>query len=514
MKKVVCVLIISLVIPAFAGATVQDLQVSNNTSAAVTISWITDSDNVGEVHYSKNSNLSAPLTAYDTRGQAFEGYTHYVEIKNLEKETTYYFEVVSGGEIDNNDGYYYIFKTMKEPSTPPGICLLYGHVYQADGTTAAEGAIVHLWLTHGGADSYLLSKLIDSKGSFLINIKEARSTDTDNLFSSIATGDPVHLKAVYDVNRSGDKDVIFEGCTRNCGSLTLVYSPSITTTSTTAPSTVPTTAPTTTPTTAPTTPPQTSTTTPPQTSTTIPPISTTTTIQSTTTTKIPLPEYEVTITPSSVNVSPLETLQFNASTTRDGELVVGTYRWYVDSTKGSSIDENGLYRAGAVAETGTVLVIDIDHGDITTTAVVTVSPLWLLAYEELWGVDKERKLSLLRSFRDEIITNDDLGRDYLFLLYSNSVEIATLLIQYPSILAEAGRVIDELLPGVQARLEGKKMSLSGEQAAHIESLLNHLEVKTSPQLKKAIKKVRGDLREGILFKQFGFTGSTRIKNEE
>ena len=51
--------------------------------------------------------------------------------------------------------------------------------------------------------------------------------------------------------------------------------------------------------------------------------------------------------------------------------------------------------------------------------------------------------------------------------------------------------------------------------AHIESLFKHYDKKAlSPQLKRAIKKVRRDLNKGILFKQFGFTGSERIKNEE
>ena len=229
MKKSICALVISLMLPTFARATIQDIQVSNNTNAAVTISWITDTENVGEVHYSEHPDLSNSLTAYDTRGRVFEGCTHYIDIANLKRETTYYFKVISGSEVDNNGGSYYTFKTMKEPFAPPGICVFYGYVYQENCTTPAEGAIIYLWLTHNGVDAYPLSKLISSQGSFLFNIKEARSVEADDLFPSFTFGDPIHLGAVYCGNYFADKNLVFEGCTQNCGSMTLLYSQSTTT---------------------------------------------------------------------------------------------------------------------------------------------------------------------------------------------------------------------------------------------------------------------------------------------
>ena len=104
MKKIALALTIGLIMSNYTGAAIQDIQVSNNTRAAATISWITDNKATGEVHYSENPLLSNPTTAYDVRGQAFEGCTHYVEIENLDKETTYYFEVLSGSELDNDSG--------------------------------------------------------------------------------------------------------------------------------------------------------------------------------------------------------------------------------------------------------------------------------------------------------------------------------------------------------------------------------------------------------------------------
>ena len=546
MKKIYWSLIISLIIPAFAVAAIRDVRVSNNTSAGVTISWVTDSDTTGEVHYSEFPDLSGALVACDTRGQAFVGCTHYVDIANLKKEKTYYFEVVSGVVVDNNNGSYYTCKTMKEPYAPPGTCLYYGYVYQEDGATAAEGAIVHLWLTRDGVDSYPLSKLIGPQGSFLFTVKEARSIETDDLFSSIHEGDPIYLETVYCGNYAANKNVLFEGCTYNCGSMVLSYSQStsttpvtststtpVTSTSTTTAITIPTTTPTTAPIPAPTTTPTTIPLVPETTSTsTQASTSTTTTKPSTTTTKIPLPdEYRVEINPSSLDVVPWKTLEFSARTYCNGEELIGTYRWYLSSTVGSSIDENGVYKAGPAAGTDVVTVIDIAHGNSLARTEVNIALLWPMAYDKMWGERKGENLSLLRAFRDEVLSESEIGREYIFMLYNNSLEILILLITNPSLTEETKEVIDELLPGIQSLLEGRKTSkkkkavidtlLLGKQSlrkskkispseakiAHMESLLNHLEKKAvSRRLKKALKKARGDLRKEGIFTSFGITG--------
>jgi hypothetical protein len=269
MKAIVCALVMGLIVPSFAGAAIENIQVSNNNNVSVTISWTTDSDVMGKVHYSQDPALSNPVTAYDVRGKSFTGCTHYVEITGLTKETTYYFEVEGEGET-------YTFTTMKQPQSPPTPCTITGCVYEADGTTLAVGAMVYLSVTHGGVTSYTISDLLGSPrdatpGCFALNIIEARSTATNDLFSSIDPADPLQVEAIgcghYRIERS---DLGFESCFSNMESLTLAYTiPGTTTTSapvtTTTPITTPTTVPTTTPTTAPTTTPTTAPTTTPTT---------------------------------------------------------------------------------------------------------------------------------------------------------------------------------------------------------------------------------------------------------
>jgi len=226
MKAVVCALAMGLIIPTLAGAAIENIQVSNNNFVGVTISWTADSDVVGEVHYSQNADLSNPGTAYDVRGQFFTGCTHYVEITGLTKETAYYFEVVSGSETDDNGGNYYTFATMKQPQNPPLPCTLTGCVYEEDGTTLAVGAMVYLWLTHGGVQSYPLSDLLGrpgdaTPGCFDFDINQARSTATDDLFPSIDPGDPLQVMVVDCGNYGAYADLIFDACFSNVGILTL-----------------------------------------------------------------------------------------------------------------------------------------------------------------------------------------------------------------------------------------------------------------------------------------------------
>jgi formate dehydrogenase maturation protein FdhE len=123
----------------------------------------------------------------------------------------------------------------------------------------------------------------------------------------------------------------------------------------------------------------------------------------------------------------------------------------------------------------------------------------------MWGINKEKNLSLLRSFRDREIASNRLGQEYLRLLYSNSTEIATLLLHNPRLGKEVRKVINELLPDLRSLLSGKKVSVSKKKVTHLESLLKKFEKRGSPQLKAAVKKVRKDLRKGVLFKQFGIT---------
>ena len=177
--------------------------------------------------------------------------------------------------------------------------------------------------------------------------------------------------------------------------------------------------------------------------------------------------------------------------------------WYINSTSRGSIDEKGLYKAGAKAGTDIITVMDTANENSLATAEVIVSPLWPMAYDKMWGAKKGEHLFLLRSFRDEVLADNEVGRDYIFMFYNNSLEILTLLLQNPSLTEETKEIIDGLLPGIQSILNGDEIVISKKQLTSIESLLTTFETKANPGLKSALKKMKRDMREGELFEEIG-----------
>ena len=139
------------------------------------------------------------------------------------------------------------------------------------------------------------------------------------------------------------------------------------------------------------------------------------------------------------------------------------------------------------------------------TTTTTISSLWPMAYNEMWGIKKDKNLSLLRSFRDGILADNGLGRDYIFMLYNNSMEILILLIQNPSLTEETKKVVDKMLPGIQSLLDVGEMVITKKQLADLESLLTRFETKASPKLKTTIRKVKRDIDRGEIFGQLGIT---------
>ena len=126
---------------------------------------------------------------------------------------------------------------MKQPQSPPTPCTITGCVYEEDGTTLAVGPVVYLLVTHGGVESYPLSDLLSdgdaTPGCFAFDIKQARSTVTHDLFSSIDPGDPIQVMALDCGNYRAESNLAFNGCFNNIGFLTLEYTlPGTTTTST------------------------------------------------------------------------------------------------------------------------------------------------------------------------------------------------------------------------------------------------------------------------------------------
>jgi hypothetical protein len=129
----------------------------------------------------------------------------------------------------------------------------------------------------------------------------------------------------------------------------------------------------------------------------------------------------------------------------------------------------------------------------------------------MWDEKQYENLLLLRLFRDEILLNTRVGREYVFALYDNSLEIALLLLQEPSLTSHASIVANELLMAAESLFYNEEMEISQDTIDNLLSLLDHFESKASPKLKTVIKKVREDINMGEVFKQLCITKITKGK---
>lgn len=139
----------------------------------------------------------------------------------------------------------------------------------------------------------------------------------------------------------------------------------------------------------------------------------------------------------------------------------------------------------------------------SSTTTTSISQLWPLLYDKMWGSKKDQNLFLLRAFRDEVLVNTDIGKEYISMLYDNSLEIAILLLQDPLYSKQASEVTNELLHSIESLLYSDEMIISQKTIDNFEFLLNQLEPKASPKLKSVIKKVRKDIKEEIVFRKLG-----------
>ena len=175
--------------------TISHVQISNVRDTGFTVSWVTDISSTGEVHFGTTPGLGQ--VAYDDRGSGVLDDTHHVTIGGLMPETTYYFDVVSGATTDDNGGAHYSVSTGPTLSLP-AVDTIYGQVFQANGSTPAEGTIVYIELRDAdGSDSSagLLSTLVDADGWWYANLAEARTEHPDAYFVYSAGGDEVSLTA-------------------------------------------------------------------------------------------------------------------------------------------------------------------------------------------------------------------------------------------------------------------------------------------------------------------------------
>lgn len=152
-----------------------DIRYSNITDRSVTITWQSDTKAIGVVAWGDSQNLGD--SQKDDRDDTSQTgrLTHYVTIKNLNAEKTYYFKV-------RNGLYFYpkqpiVFKTAKKTDYSPTSPLI-GSVLDVNNSPLTEGLV---YLNIPGAAP--LSGFVTKSGSYVIPLTDAKTVDLMSNFN-------------------------------------------------------------------------------------------------------------------------------------------------------------------------------------------------------------------------------------------------------------------------------------------------------------------------------------------
>jgi len=173
---------------------------SNKTANSFTISWVSASQCVGEVHYGLAPDMLNNV-AYDVCGKNIATNVHYIDLINLEEETAYYYAVLEDGVVIESG----METTYKDIGMPIIMgYTVYGQTVRLDDGTTVRSPIVYAVIEDNDSqgnsgESMLLSSLSRIAGyedylTLSSELSKARVSDGSSYFSfSTDEGDIIHL---------------------------------------------------------------------------------------------------------------------------------------------------------------------------------------------------------------------------------------------------------------------------------------------------------------------------------
>lgn len=173
---------------------------SNVRGTEFTVSWITQSLETGKVRYGTNiADHTNWKTVSDDRGNEIKDDIHYIAINHLIPQTIYYYEIISGDTIDNNNGRYYRINTGPAFMSAIDSCMPAGKVYQSkENGIPAYDSIVYVRIVdneniHSALESILVTP--ETGGNWFVNLFNFRTQDHSSPYPFECGKSTIQVKA-------------------------------------------------------------------------------------------------------------------------------------------------------------------------------------------------------------------------------------------------------------------------------------------------------------------------------
>lgn len=164
--------------------TVRRVEITNITSNQATVFWQTDQKTVGWVIYGEKDNGLNKL-GYDERDitkNKLPYANHYVTLKNLDENKTYFFKLVDDNKFEDNNNVPFTFRTSPIIKDYKSSDPAYGKIISSSGAPI-ENAIILFHVRN----SFPLATLSKSTGEWLIPLNTLYDKDTYQFISTLPT---------------------------------------------------------------------------------------------------------------------------------------------------------------------------------------------------------------------------------------------------------------------------------------------------------------------------------------
>lgn len=187
--------------------------VSNLTTSSVTISWVTEKEATGSVIPVLNGTEKYPVV--DKRGSG-KRYTHYVELDDLDPNTTYEFIIVSGSSKYTDEGSKnFSFKTAPITADTPTPNPIHGSV-------DVSGDDIMLFALPKDKSTYPVSAIMPSGGNWIMDVSALRKV-SDKSMANISDSTNMTVIAVSGLNEGAVVEGSFSEIFDSNGKLKDVY---------------------------------------------------------------------------------------------------------------------------------------------------------------------------------------------------------------------------------------------------------------------------------------------------